>query len=109
VAIVECSGGQGVAAARGQGQLQPLHETEDTQFFILHLTDLVYRVVSLTMKMNMPTTVKELLFKTAAEITSVLGGIYEHSEWVAEELIELSVHDGTTMKQSLRKRESDIL
>jgi 2-oxo-4-hydroxy-4-carboxy-5-ureidoimidazoline decarboxylase len=38
------------------------------------------------MEMSMP-TVKELLSKPAAEITSFLGGIYEHSEWVAKELV----------------------
>jgi 2-oxo-4-hydroxy-4-carboxy--5-ureidoimidazoline (OHCU) decarboxylase len=40
----------------------------------------------MTMEMSMP-TVKELLSKPASEITSFLGGIYEHSLWVAEELV----------------------
>jgi 2-oxo-4-hydroxy-4-carboxy-5-ureidoimidazoline decarboxylase len=41
----------------------------------------------MTMDMSMP-TVKELLSKPTSEITSFLGGIYEHSVWVAEELVQ---------------------
>jgi 2-oxo-4-hydroxy-4-carboxy-5-ureidoimidazoline decarboxylase len=41
----------------------------------------------MTMEMSMP-TVTELLSKPASEITSFLGGIYEHSLWVAEALVE---------------------
>jgi 2-oxo-4-hydroxy-4-carboxy-5-ureidoimidazoline decarboxylase len=41
----------------------------------------------MTMEMSMP-TVKELLSKPTSEITSFLGGIYEHSVWVAEELVQ---------------------
>lgn len=33
-------------------------------------------------------TVKELLVKPVAEISSFLGGIYEHSAWVSEQLVQ---------------------
>jgi 2-oxo-4-hydroxy-4-carboxy-5-ureidoimidazoline decarboxylase len=35
-----------------------------------------------------PVTVKDLLSKPSAEIASFLGGIYEHSAWVAEALVK---------------------
>jgi 2-oxo-4-hydroxy-4-carboxy-5-ureidoimidazoline decarboxylase len=43
--------------------------------------------MTMEMEMSMP-TVKELLSKPTSEITSFLGGIYEHSVWVSEELVQ---------------------
>jgi len=40
-------------------------------------------------------TVSELVAQPSEEIVSVLGGIYEHSQWVAE---EFSKEDGNTLK-----------
>jgi 2-oxo-4-hydroxy-4-carboxy-5-ureidoimidazoline decarboxylase len=46
-----------------------------------------HTVSTMTMEMNMP-TVKDLLSKPTSAVTSFLGGIYEHSLWVAEELVQ---------------------
>lgn len=44
--------------------------------------------------MEVNPTVQELLSKSPDEISSFLGGIYEHSAWVAEAFVAQGAHDG---------------
>lgn len=86
------------------------------RFYILLLP---FLVAVRTMSLEKP-TVKELLSKPEAEIVTFLGGIYEHSPWVAEELckqdtssIETITALANTMKEivdySSQERKMELL